>query len=803
MTINPIQHLGITLREVKMITLFNKANFFILSLVFVLSISISKEIRSEPLIWGSKITLSVGTHRAYCLDVVGTNSSQNGANVQLNACDKVTEYWFYDRSNYQIKLARDSEVCLDVKGVNDIQNRQNVQIWDCDGVSEQWVFSDDRGICVRSHPSYCLDVPESSPFEGNGENIFLWKNTGEKWNLATYLQRGAKLTLTTGSSRVYCLDVAGTDTAKNGRNVQLYPCDDVTEHWVYDSNSGEITLGYDSGKCLEVSGTNDINNRQNVRIWDCKAVTERWTVKDNGQICIRSNTNYCLDAAGLPPFNGGENVHLWRDTNETWDFRNYPQNGSKLRVVNGRWSCLDVVGTNSNSNGKNVQVSSCDRVTEHWVYDASTGKITLGYDSEKCLDVSGTNNINNRQNVQIWDCNEVTESWVVQNNGQICISSNTDYCLDVKGNPPYESRGENVHLYNGTREQWSFHSYNRRFDGYHITPWNLHLYGHNNLPNTTSNLNRSLEKVKDFLHWYWEYMPSYLKKHALNGKPKLKVIKHDWDEEVAIGAPMVSTTSSDSALDDFSSWILREYDRSELDINVFIQEGDYGATLGSANVPQPIYFSSASQQFAVSALSYDGALVHEIGHTLSLNHFDSSCELPGQGTFYSIMYSTNNLPSLKFLKMLSSRGAQWAGPLYCQDQDEVLAIFYKMAFSDHLDRWNRHSFEADIIYDANDKALYATDNNNSDFNTLTSDRGANLIVMGFSGIRAGLVVKHQPSQALYPGRFTPALFTVIPHSSGKYQLLPDGPMAYRVLEDSSSTAGQTMSRTINYYRRKP
>jgi len=52
----------------------------------------------------------------------------------------------------------------------------------------------------------------------------------------------------------------------------------------------------------------------------------------------------------------------------------------------------------------------CDQVTETW-YFGDDGKIYAAWDTSMCIDVAGTNSTTNGKNVQLWQCDQDTETW--------------------------------------------------------------------------------------------------------------------------------------------------------------------------------------------------------------------------------------------------------------------------------------------------------------------------------------------------------------------------------------------------------
>ena len=121
----------------------------------------------------------------------------------------------------------------------------------------------------------------------------------------------------------YCLDVAGLNATNNGKNVQLWQCDQVTETWNLGTD-GKIHAGWSSNVCLDVAGTNATANGTNVAIWQCNQVTETWTLGLDGKLRAQWDTSICLDIYGTNESTNGKNAKIWQCDDavvETWSMR--------------------------------------------------------------------------------------------------------------------------------------------------------------------------------------------------------------------------------------------------------------------------------------------------------------------------------------------------------------------------------------------------------------------------------------------------------------------------------------------------
>ena len=137
--------------------------------------------------------LTAAWDQSKCLDVKGTNSTSNGKNVQIWDCDEVTERWYFDSNTGRLHAEWAPHMCLDVKGREDVPNGgTNVQIWQCDEVNEIWALDPDY-----SYLGY-------------------FRLTFLDWFIAPG----------------YCLDIAGHNETRNGRNAQIWNCNDVSEVFI-------------------------------------------------------------------------------------------------------------------------------------------------------------------------------------------------------------------------------------------------------------------------------------------------------------------------------------------------------------------------------------------------------------------------------------------------------------------------------------------------------------------------------------------------------------------------------------------
>lgn len=126
-----------------------------------------------------------GWDSGMCLNVIGTQSSSNGAGVNSYQCSSVAETWWYDSDDGKIKAFYDPSMCLNVVGHLSIANATDVNLYDCGSVAETWEFWESDN---KIHASWA------------------------PW---------------------MCLNVVGNRSSANGQNVNLYQCSSVTETWVW------------------------------------------------------------------------------------------------------------------------------------------------------------------------------------------------------------------------------------------------------------------------------------------------------------------------------------------------------------------------------------------------------------------------------------------------------------------------------------------------------------------------------------------------------------------------------------------
>lgn len=125
-----------------------------------------------------------------------------------------------------------------------------------------------------------------------------------------------------------CLDVRHTNSTRNGENVVIHDCDEVTERWYFDSNTGRLHAAWAPHMCLDVEGREQIpDGETNVQIWQCDEVNEIWELEPN-----YSSLGY------------------FRLTYLAW----YIHPGY----------CLDIAGTNATANRSNAQIWNCNEVSE-------------------------------------------------------------------------------------------------------------------------------------------------------------------------------------------------------------------------------------------------------------------------------------------------------------------------------------------------------------------------------------------------------------------------------------------------------
>lgn len=118
-----------------------------------------------------------------CLNVIGNNSTSNGASVNSYDCDSVSETWEYDVVDHKIHAAWAPHMCLNVIGNKSTANGQNVNLYKCSSVTETWEYSaSDHKIHARWAPHMCLNiVGNQSTTNGQNVNLYQCSSVTETW----------------------------------------------------------------------------------------------------------------------------------------------------------------------------------------------------------------------------------------------------------------------------------------------------------------------------------------------------------------------------------------------------------------------------------------------------------------------------------------------------------------------------------------------------------------------------------------------------------------------------------------------
>ncbi len=107
--------------------------------------------------WGGEVEVRADWDDEVCLNAVGTNSSNNGTNINTYHCDYVDETWRYGK-DMKIHAAWDDDMCLNMSGTNFWGG--NVNLYDCD-YAEPVYFGDDDILHLADDPDYCVNVIQS------------------------------------------------------------------------------------------------------------------------------------------------------------------------------------------------------------------------------------------------------------------------------------------------------------------------------------------------------------------------------------------------------------------------------------------------------------------------------------------------------------------------------------------------------------------------------------------------------------------------------------------------------------------
>ena len=209
-------------------------------------------------------------------------------------------------------------------------------------------------------------------------------------------------------------------------------------------------------------------------------------------------------------FNFSDMINIFNSTN------NQDERSSKVVFVNSSNYCLNVQGVNRTSEGTEVGIDKCSRVTEKWFFDPSSNKIKTGYHTNRCLDVNHLLGFF-ANDLQISNCNTAI-SWTHGDDGKICTYGEMiSRCLGFD-----ESWRDSIYLTkyydvelkqrSGTNSIWSFRSYEARSDVSGSTEWTVDIYGHNNYPNRSTELASRLRRLEKFFDYHWQLYASLSQK---------------------------------------------------------------------------------------------------------------------------------------------------------------------------------------------------------------------------------------------------------------------------------------------------
>jgi hypothetical protein len=247
-----------------------------------------------------------------CVDVAGTDTGGNLANVQLWDCTALAADQHWVGSALGAGTLNTLGRCLDVDGNVKTAGAQ-VELFDCNGVDgQQWIPQADGSI-MNTPSGLCLDDPSGNTT--NGTVLRLWGCNGaaaQKFSITTPILHPV------AGATAKCVEVAGNDVPAAGQQVQLWDCMNVVtgapggsaealdQQWTYNGADQSLrTLG----QCLDVDG-NVTTAGTHVERWTCNGVAgQHWVPRADGSL-LNPASNLCLDDPNAVTDNGTA-LRIW------------------------------------------------------------------------------------------------------------------------------------------------------------------------------------------------------------------------------------------------------------------------------------------------------------------------------------------------------------------------------------------------------------------------------------------------------------------------------------------------------------
>lgn len=269
----------------------------------------------------------------YALDIDGGGTPYDGVNARL---------WYYNGSNSQkFQLSYDqstgyytvknvfSSRNLDVGGAS-TDTGANVWAWtQNNSCAQKWIITDPEGNHSYKLLSGCsrkaLDV--NGAIAAADTNVQIWDNSSslaQKWEFSStsasnQLVSDGIYTITSALDSNMRLSLDGTESIKNGTNINLQPQSDTDSQkfrLTYNSISGTYTIyNLAAARSLDVCGAESANGT-NVYVWSTFPGTcaQMWHLVDEGNGYYRlvslCGGGMSLDVAGGTAL-AGTNVWLW------------------------------------------------------------------------------------------------------------------------------------------------------------------------------------------------------------------------------------------------------------------------------------------------------------------------------------------------------------------------------------------------------------------------------------------------------------------------------------------------------------
>ncbi len=206
-----------------------------------------------------------------CLDDTG-NSSANGAKIQVWQClsNDAGQVWSFqpttapgEVANAGLSQLGSIEIhgkCLSTSS-NSSANGAKVQLWACNGATSQlWEIAGGYGELYNPASGKCLEDPSSS--KTNGTQLDIWSCNSEPWQ--NWLLPGSPFESAVAGK---CINDSGNSTA-NGAAIVSYTCNGASNEKLSVETVGPYALLLVNGKCLNAVGNGTVNGTL-IQLYSC------------------------------------------------------------------------------------------------------------------------------------------------------------------------------------------------------------------------------------------------------------------------------------------------------------------------------------------------------------------------------------------------------------------------------------------------------------------------------------------------------------------------------------------------------